>query len=309
MDNVQSVEGKEGEGVCLKCNLQTQPKMLCKCPERQADGSWKEVVAEKLEKVDHKNIYFALAAFQGENPKIARTKHVDYGTSKGDKVDYWYAPLDEILQTIRPLTSRHGLAIAWEALKDGQMVCALYHETYERTSEKVSVFSREGGTTEEELKTTPRALEREELVFVEKNVIRSMPIKVKRDGDMKQIGTDSTYARRYTLAEVLGIAPDEDNDTKIEEERLEKVEGFAFKQAMNRVENAKSLKTLAEQVVFFNKELETIGAGKASSLGFKKEQYEELLAVADMKKTHLEDNAGGGSGENGGGGTGEDGAK
>lgn len=29
-----------GKGYCLKCNLETQPNMLCKCPERQSSGDW-----------------------------------------------------------------------------------------------------------------------------------------------------------------------------------------------------------------------------------------------------------------------------
>lgn len=255
---------------------------------------------EKLEKVEHKTIYAALAAFQGENLKIARTKHVDYSTKGGDKVDYWYAPLDEILQVIRPYTSRHGIAVTWEPKAEGQMVCTLYHETYELKYEEtdITVTKKLPDGTEEVTESVTRTP-------VEKNVIRSMPIKVKRDGDMKTIGTDSTYARRYTLAEVLGISPDEDNDTKLEEERLEKVEKTGAKQIMNRIENAKDLKTLKEQTDFFEKMIIVLDTGKwegkpaTEALGFKKQQYEEFLTVADMKKTQLEEELAGGNQEGG----------
>jgi len=43
------------------------------------------------------------------------------------------------------------------------------------------------------------------------------------------VGGQITYARRYTLALVMGIATEEDNDVKLEEERKESLEKFAYK--------------------------------------------------------------------------------
>jgi len=48
----------------------------------------------------------ALAAFQAEVKNPPKTKKVDMGT-----YDYYYAPLDEILDYVRPLLSKHGLVI------------------------------------------------------------------------------------------------------------------------------------------------------------------------------------------------------
>lgn len=224
----------------------------------------------KVEKVEHKNIYAALAAFQAENPTIKRTKNVKF-EAKGKIVDFWFAPLDEVLQVIRPLTSKHGLAITWEDAGDNKLVAAVYHESY--TKERVVLKET----------TSPDGTKVVEYGNAESGVLRSMAIKVGRAGDMKEVGGDSTYARRYTVSEVLGIAPDEDNDAAAESARLEKVEGFAFKQAMARVQGAKNEKTLAEQVTFFKKELGLLEVNKPSSLGFTKEQYEELLKAAEFR--------------------------
>jgi hypothetical protein len=242
--------------------------------------------AKPIEKVKHDTIYSALSAFQGENPKIERNKHVVVKSKKGEEssYDFWYAPLDEVLQTVRPLLAKHGLSFVHvehgESKSDGNkpMVCVLYHETYKR--EKIG---------DRIIKTIepPRTVETTEPIFEEKNVIRSMPLVVKRSGEMKDVGGESTYARRYTLAEVLGIAPDEDNDVAGEKERMEKVENFALKQARDRVSAAKDHKILTEQVNFFEEELKKIADGKVPSLGFTKEQYDELMSLAAKRRTEL----------------------
>lgn len=242
-------------------------------------------MAEKetvVEKVAHSNIYAALAGFQGEKVVIARTKKVSFGS--GDKkVEYMYAPLDEFLNVVKPLTAKHGLSFVWQQGEEkSTMVCVLFHETYEmNTSDETTEtkFFDAGSTVVSRIETS--------YGMVEKNVIRSMPIKVKREGDMKGIGGDSTYARRYTLGEVLGIASEDDNDAAYEEARLEKAEGFAFKQALAQVKNAKDEKKLKEHTDFFVKELAAIEKGKAPSIGLKKEQYEELQVAAASRLKEL----------------------
>lgn len=250
-----------------------------------------------IEVVKHANIYGALAAFQAENPKIERTKKVEFGEG-AKKVEFWYSPLDEVLSIVRPLTAKHGIAITWEeGKKEGTIICALYHETYSQgdTTEEYDELIYRGALSDKEVAAAEGNGESHEpkrhitrKSTGERNVIRSMPITVKRSGDMKGIGSDSTYARRYTLAEVLGIAPDEDNDVAAEAARLEKVEDFAFKQAKTRVTSAKDVKTLTEQATFFDKELLALANGKTSSLGFTKEQYDELMGMVAKRKAELE---------------------
>lgn len=230
---------------------------------------------KKVLKIEHKNIFAALAAFQGENPEIKRTKNVQF-EAKGKTVSFWYAPLDEILQTIRPLTSKHGISVTWEQDKDGKMVCALYHETYDKDVVKQTEIPLEGGGGSKIM-----------FNLTEKNVIRSIPITVRRAGDMKDIGTDSTYARRYTLAEVLGIASDEDNDIEVEEARRGNVEKFALKQAKEKVKTAKTLEQVAEQAKFFQDELTLISTGKAPKLGFSEDQYNELIESCMARQVEI----------------------
>ncbi len=299
-DNVKK-GAKEGTGECTKCGKQTQPKMECKCPERQADGSWKETKpahrrgglgANDDTKVEHKTIYAALAAFQGENPVLQRTKRVSVKSKKGEESSYefWYAPLDEILNTVRPLLAKHGLSFVHieqgEVSSTGNrnMVCVLYHETYE----KKKIGDRKVIKSENRGEGQPSSVvETTEPMFEEINVIRSMPLLVKRTGDMKDVGSESTYARRYTLGEVLGIAPEDDNDIADQKERMEKVENFAFKQAKERVSQAKDHKTLTEQVAFFEKEMKVLAEGKVPSLGFEQAQYDELMKLAAERRTAL----------------------
>lgn len=237
---------------------------------------------QEVKRVEHKNIFDALAAFQGENPEIKKTKR--FG-KEGEKMTFMYAPLDEFVAVVRPLTSKHGLSFVWEGAKtpDGKpgLVCALYHETYEvveqKDSEIVEPIEDGAGSGLTSRKFTVR----------EKNVVRSMPVEVKRSGDMKTVGGDSTYARRYTLAEVLGIAAEEDTDVGILEGRVGQLEGFAMQKAREGIENAKTDDALKKQIDFFDADLALIEQNKKTKLGLKKEQYEELIKLAGAKRNAL----------------------
>ena len=238
------------------------------------------VAAEKViePKVEHKNIFEALAAFQAENPTIERTK--EFG-KEGDKMHWFYAPLDEILKTVRPLTSKHGLAFTWEEKASGEMVCALYHETYKHTDSKISeVVSQKPG--QEEV-----ALETRSYKDNEENVIRSMPIAVRRKGDMKEIGSDSTYARRYTLAEVLGIAPDEDNDFQFTNERREQAESAMYERVKKGIMTAKKVTELDASDKVLRQNLNDIEAGKVPNLGLSEAQLVELAILVENRRKEL----------------------
>lgn len=223
---------------------------------------------DPIVKIEHKNIVAALAAFQGENPELKRTKEFGKAT---EKMHFWYTPLDEMLQTLRPLTSRHGLAIVYEESSkvENGLVCALYHESY------AVVDGKEVG------------------------VFRSMPIKVKREGDMKVVGSDSTYARRYTAAEVLGVAPDEDNDVEISEQRAAKTEKFAYETVRKGIADCPYV-DLANKLTFIQKELKLAEGGKVGSLGLTKEQYSEIIMLIE-KRIADEFPAAPGNAENGNG--------
>lgn len=91
------------------------------------------------------------------------------------KYKYSYTPLDEIMKTLYPLVGKHGLSVRHELTEKG-MECVLAHDSGEE--------------------------------------LRSGAIEVPRSGSMQAIGGAITYARRYTLTMLLGIASEEDTDVK-----------------------------------------------------------------------------------------------
>jgi hypothetical protein len=245
-----------------------------------AEEKGKKDEAGKL--VEHKNIFAALAAFQGECPEIKKTKQ--FGKD-GDKMKFMYAPLDEFIAVVSPVTSKHGLSYTWEEGKEkGTIVCALYHTTYEAEPQielETEEYTAEGDRRE-------KTARRSETRVWEKNVLRSMPIKVKREGDMKTIGGDSTYARRYTLAEVLGVASEDDNDIGQEQARTGKLETFAFTKAKEAIQKATTAEELAKYATSFEKDLKAIEEKKTPSLGLKKDQYEDLIQLVVARRTAIE---------------------
>jgi hypothetical protein len=232
--------------------------------------------------VNHPNIFAAFAAFQAKNPEIKKT--AEFG-KKDDKMHFMYAPLDGFVHTVSPLLAEQGLSFTWEEVEFGKIVCVLYHTTSKRVQEGVIQKRTVQPDGSEEYLETPN--------FVWENVMRSPSIVVPRTGDMKAIGSGSTYARRYTLAELLGLAAEEDKDIDVQEQAKNNAANFGFAQAKAGVEKATG-KDLDDKIAFFTKEVATAQAVKegkskrAPTLGFSLEQNEELLKMAKMRKT-LED--------------------
>lgn len=84
-----------------------------------------------------------------------------------------YAPLDEIMTALYPLLGKNELAIRHELTANG-VEAVLMHSSGEE--------------------------------------LRSGAIRVATTGDMKAIGGQITYARRYSVTMLMGIASDEDTD-------------------------------------------------------------------------------------------------
>ncbi len=55
-----------------------------------------------------KEFNISLSSFQMECPLIKKTKHVKFGS-----VDYWYAPLDELISKIKPVMNKYGLSYSF----------------------------------------------------------------------------------------------------------------------------------------------------------------------------------------------------
>lgn len=72
----------------------------------------------------------ALANFQAECPPLPKSKVVDYTTRSGVRINYSFAPLDVIADTIRPHLARNGLSYSWDSeIADGQLAvtCTVRH--------------------------------------------------------------------------------------------------------------------------------------------------------------------------------------
>jgi len=114
-------------------------------------------------------LFAALAKAQGEVENASKASSNPHFKSK-------YADLAEILNTVRPTFSAHGIAIIQSSSYDGQMVSVttiLAHAT--------------GGFVESEASCVP----------------------AKTDG--QGIGAATTYLRRYSLAAMAGIAQEDDD--------------------------------------------------------------------------------------------------
>lgn len=239
--------------------------------------------------VSHKNIYRALSWFQGELTPIEKTAQVKFKTKAGDTVDFKYAPLGDIMEKIYPLLAKHGLSVRHE-ITDKTVECILMHETTEDKVEVIKETTVKQSAVADGEEQTNTVKESDIVIYGE---IRSGKLAVDlTKPDMKEVGGQITYGRRYTLGLVLGLATEEDKDTELMDMARKNVEDFAFTQAKKTIEaidTKKDGQKLAEQVTFLEKELalaEAMEAGtgtKAPSLGLKAEQLRSLITIAKAK--------------------------
>lgn len=129
----------------------------------------------------------ALAAAQAEFPElIADSEGAIEGESKASgkafSFSYDYASLGQVLATFRPVLARHGVAIlqpTQHGPQEGAITVRvqtwLVHKSGEWIRSKTSTVIAPGG-------------------------------------DMKKVGGAITYARRYQIGALLGVAPEEDTD-------------------------------------------------------------------------------------------------
>ena len=130
------------------------------------------------EPVEHANLAAALAAFQRNPPKIAKSATADVHSAKGS-YKYSYAPLDMVVEAVLPLLAAQGLA--WTAVQDTDASNVIWL--------RQSLIHAASG----------------------ERIDGSTP--VGRVGDRWQdIGSGESYARRYFLIGVIGVAPGGDDD-------------------------------------------------------------------------------------------------
>lgn len=122
----------------------------------------------------------ALAKVQARLPKLERDRTVTVQQKGGGSYSYSYATLANLSEAVLPLLAEHGLSFAAMpgAGSDGKMAVryALLHESGESLTGEFPI-SGEGG--------------------------------------IQMIGGRVTYARRYCLAAIVGIAADEDDESQL----------------------------------------------------------------------------------------------
>lgn len=122
----------------------------------------------------------ALAKAQAAFQPVKRTAKVDFTTRGGQKIKYSYAPLSDVLDACRKALSDNALAIMQPTKLDGDKLVV---ET---------LLSHSSGQ------------------WIKSDIIINSA-----DTSPQGIGSVLTYARRYSLSSLLGIAADEDDDANI----------------------------------------------------------------------------------------------
>lgn len=121
----------------------------------------------------------ALAAAQSEFPPIERSRDVKVTTKSGGSYTFAYAPLDAILNAVRPALAKNGLAVS-QLLANVNGAPALK-----------TMLLHEGGELLQD----------------------SCPLPTNGSTmSAQEFGSLVTYLRRYALVAVLGIATEEDDD-------------------------------------------------------------------------------------------------
>lgn len=125
----------------------------------------------------------ALAKVQTQLPKLERDRTVEVKQKNGDTYSYSYVTLANLSDAILPLLAGHGLA--WVAMPgmgaDGKM-CVRYQLLHESGEALTGEFPVSG------------------------------------EGGIQMIGGRITYARRYCLAAVVGVAADEDDESRLSDD-------------------------------------------------------------------------------------------
>jgi hypothetical protein len=124
----------------------------------------------------------ALAAFQAECPVIHKSKEI---RDKSGKVRYSYAPIEVIVQQVRPLLQKHGFSYTTDAIVEDGWVTAQCTSTHSAGHSETKQFK----------------------VPVDKDAFMSAP---------QRFASALTFAKRYAFCNAFGILTgDQDDDNSI----------------------------------------------------------------------------------------------
>ena len=144
---------------------------------------YKEVKQEKAKEA----FVLALAKFQEECPVIKKTKKVL--NKDGKTIRYQYAPIDSVIEQIKKPLADNGLSYNWDSVREEKHIKVVCKLTHIQGHTETSTF---------------------DIPIVESQYMTSP----------QSYATAQSYAKRYTLLNVLGIATaDEDNDAQDTDDR------------------------------------------------------------------------------------------
>lgn len=128
-----------------------------------------------------KTIYTALLAFQADCPVLIKDKKAEIVSKRtGGKFSYKFIPLPNIMETIQPLLSKHGLLWTTAPGQDSNgKPCLYYSLVYAPTTEHLD---------------------------------GRMPLILGNDIDARGYGSALSYARRQSLEAVLNLVAQTDDD-------------------------------------------------------------------------------------------------
>jgi hypothetical protein len=132
-----------------------------------------------LPPVKHENLNRALAAFQSEVPNVRKGRTAEVKTKSGSNYSYDYADLSDITEAALPLLGRHGLSFTARPTTNKTGAFVLRYELRHESGERIR---------------------------------GDYPLPPPQSMGPQDLGSAITYARRYALTSVTGIAPGGDDD-------------------------------------------------------------------------------------------------
>ncbi len=191
MAEVEVLEGEVvPETTALAIPVPDEPMSLVRLAiERNVDVEVLERLVALQEHVLERNaksaFIAALARFQEECPILIKSGNVDFG-SKGGRVNYQFAPLEDIVHAIRPVLGRNGLSFSHDSeMLEGniRVICTIRH--IDGHSEQATFTCPMAGITSSGMNSA------------------------------QQAGSAITYGRRYSLIQALGLVTEADTDAHV----------------------------------------------------------------------------------------------
>jgi len=137
------------------------------------------------------NVFAAFVAAQSELPSITRTKTVKVNTRTGGSYNFKYAPLDTVIDTVKPIYAKHGLSVT-QLLSVNGIETFVIHESGEYFG---STFPIE-----------------EYLYKTVKNVVDGKTVLDREPIGPQELGSIVTYLKRYAYGAINHLALDDDDD-------------------------------------------------------------------------------------------------